>query len=321
MNIEKMERIHFLAAEVYKYSYPHYEDRLANPRFSRYMPDDVRNLEKALKEKWPLKKVMRKLEANEEQARHLLKAMREALELVDAENAAASFRVGVRQSIEYALEQGLESEKDIKGLTEQICYRVADFDVLLRHEGRKLEAYSAALRHESSDDEDGDDEVPLPDETDTPDEDQPALKVDRVLAIEALQAPFDQKYFLDLTSGEIIFTSDYADMDEEIEDLDDPRRFFAIPKMASHEAFRIMEDFVENKAPDTLRASLRKALRGSKPFRRFKDVLHRSEQALNLWYAYENERLTWIAAEMFKEYRIEVVWSDQGGDVVPFKPK
>ncbi len=41
--MREMRRIHPLAAEVFAYSYDHYQDHLeiGNARFTRYMPDDI----------------------------------------------------------------------------------------------------------------------------------------------------------------------------------------------------------------------------------------------------------------------------------------
>jgi hypothetical protein len=96
-----MERIHFLAAEIFSYSYANYDDHLGiNERFDTLMPNDAEILETALKEEWPIDKVAQELDTSTETARKLLLSVQEALEVVDAENPAESFRNAVRQSIE-----------------------------------------------------------------------------------------------------------------------------------------------------------------------------------------------------------------------------
>ena len=57
-----------------------------------------------------------------------------------------SFRLGVKQSIIYALEKGLNSSEDIDDLVGQICYRAADLAYLLDLEQKQLSDYSELLR-------------------------------------------------------------------------------------------------------------------------------------------------------------------------------
>ena len=144
-----MERIHLLSAEIFAYSYANYEDHLGvNERFDRLMPRDAKILERAFKEGWPPEAVAKKLETSTENAKNLLDATKEALEVVDAENPAESFRVAVRQSINRALEEGLTRSESIEQLVQQICYRAADLGLLLDKEGHRLSQYSRHLRRE-----------------------------------------------------------------------------------------------------------------------------------------------------------------------------
>ncbi len=144
-----MERIHLLAAEIFRYSYANYEDHLGiNERFDALMPRDAEMLETALKEKWPVDKVARKLDVSAEVARKFLIAAKGALEVVDAENPAESFRNAVRQSIKLALEDGIDTTEAIENLVIQICYRAADFGLLLDKKGHHLSQYSRHLRKE-----------------------------------------------------------------------------------------------------------------------------------------------------------------------------
>jgi hypothetical protein len=107
-----------------------------------------RALERADTEGWQVEKVARKLKVNTEQAADLLRAFRRARDVVDAENAAESFRWGVRQSIERALAEGLRDEASVERLVTQICYRAADLAYLLKREGQSLSRYSRHLRKE-----------------------------------------------------------------------------------------------------------------------------------------------------------------------------
>ena len=144
-----MERIHLLAAEIFRYSYANYDDHLGiNERFDTLMPRDAEMLETALKEDWPIDKVAQQLDVAAEVARKFLIAAKDALEVVDAENPAESFRNAVRQSIKVALEDGLDSPDTIENLVIQICYRVADLGFVLDKKGHNLSQYSRHLRKE-----------------------------------------------------------------------------------------------------------------------------------------------------------------------------
>ena len=145
-----MERIHFLAAEIFSCSYANYDDHLGiNERFDTLMPRDAELLETALKEEWPIDKVAQELDISAEIARKFLVAVKEALEIVDAENPAESFRNAVRQSIEVALKDGLDSTEAIESLVTQICYRAADLGFVLDKKGHHLSKYSRHLRKDS----------------------------------------------------------------------------------------------------------------------------------------------------------------------------
>jgi hypothetical protein len=142
-----MERIHFLAAEIFNYSYANYDDHLSiNERFDTLMPRDAEKLETALKEEWPIDKVAQELDTSTETAQKLLFSVKEALKVVDAKNPAESFRNAVRQSIEVALKDGLASTEAIESLVTQICYRTADLGFLLDKKGHHLSQYSRHLR-------------------------------------------------------------------------------------------------------------------------------------------------------------------------------
>lgn len=142
-----MERIHLLAAEIFRYSYANYQDHLGvNDRFDTSMPKDAKMLETAIKEDWPVEKVAKKLEISNEIANNVLQATFEALEIVDAENPAESFRKSVEHSIRYALETGIKSDEDVMKLVDQISYRAADLAHVLDMEDSKLSHYSEELR-------------------------------------------------------------------------------------------------------------------------------------------------------------------------------
>lgn len=146
-----MNRYHLLAAEIFGYSYAHYEDHLGigNVRYDRLMPKDARTLERAETEKWSIEKVAKRFQVDIDVAKNMVRAFRLAKEVVDAGNAAESFRWGVRHAIENAVERGLRDEPSIERLIKQICYRAADMGFLLDREKKPLSHYSADLRRES----------------------------------------------------------------------------------------------------------------------------------------------------------------------------
>jgi len=150
MKEASLKRIHLLAAEVFKYSFANYKDKLSikHLRFSKYMPDDIRLLEQAEKEGWSLERLAEALEVSVEVCQDLVLAFDKAKKVVDAANPAEAFRESVRQAVEFAVEEGLESEEAIDDLVVQICYRVSDLDELLQREGRSLHYYSSHLRWE-----------------------------------------------------------------------------------------------------------------------------------------------------------------------------
>ena len=145
-----MKRIHLLAAEIFGYSYANYENHLGiNDRFDKLMPEEAKVLETALKESWPVEKVAKQLDASPETAKDFLNATREAIDIVDADTPAESFRRAVRLSIQYALEDGLNGAEAIENLVTQICYRTAGLGLLLDQKGHRLSQYSRHLRAES----------------------------------------------------------------------------------------------------------------------------------------------------------------------------
>ena len=146
--MNKLDRWKLLAAETYSYSYDNYANHRGNLRFDRYMPDDVRVLDRAVRESWPLDRIAKELERSEDEASLLLSSFRDALEVVDASSPAESFRRSVRQAIKRALVEGINSEEQIEALVIQICYRAADLSFLLRSRDEPLHKYSDLLRRE-----------------------------------------------------------------------------------------------------------------------------------------------------------------------------
>lgn len=143
-----MNRRQLLAAELHHYSYANYADHLGigNIRFDELMPNDVDILERAEREGWDTWRLAQALEIPEERVPDWIASYQQAKDIIDAPNAAESFRYGVRYSIQYDVEKGLQDQDDIERLVTQICYRAADLAYLLDMEGKRLSDYSHDLR-------------------------------------------------------------------------------------------------------------------------------------------------------------------------------
>ena len=94
------------------------------------------------------------------------------------------------------------------------------------------------------------------------------------------------------------------DVDEEIEAEDEAMLqeieasgdWVALPSMRDFDEYRIMEAFCESLPDGGVRDRLSDAIHGRGAFRRFKDVLHRTNSQ-DQWYAFRNERLKKEIAE------------------------
>ena len=142
-----MTKKQLLAAETFSYSYANYADHLGiNQRFDKYMPDDIDTIENIVNARKGARELAKKLDVELNIAQQILTSYLTAKDIVFAENSEASFRKGVKASILFSLESGLNSEKDINDLVRQICYRASDLAYLLDLEEKKLSDYSKALR-------------------------------------------------------------------------------------------------------------------------------------------------------------------------------
>jgi hypothetical protein len=137
-------------------------------------------------------------------------------------------------------------------------------------------------------------------------------------------ASYERQWWLDKQTGKVILISEearkYADgrweveeapewMGELIEDAKiimrafgelpdedadapvDVDRFVNIPGDDSRDAFEDMEEFTEAVTNDMAHNALARALRGNRPFRRFKDALSDYPRLEEEWYAFHNQRL------------------------------
>ena len=129
-----------------------------------------------------------------------------------------------------------------------------------------------------------------------------ALNISLDELCEAMEdSSYENEYFLDLETGEILFVSEYMD-DEETEKLkdrieEDSERYERIPKAESHEGYREMEDFIATVDNEHLAELLEVAINGKGAFRRFKDVLLNYPEEREKWFQFKDERMEERALE------------------------
>lgn len=145
-----LTRSQLLAAEIYGHSYANYQDHLGigNVRYDSMMPAAAETLDRAVEEGWSVNRLAGELDVDTDEAAAQLAAVLDALDVVDAENPAESFRNAVRQVVKKAVTDGLHDEEDIEQLVIQICYRASDLAYLLKQQGTRLSRYSRHLRRE-----------------------------------------------------------------------------------------------------------------------------------------------------------------------------
>ncbi len=132
------------------------------------------------------------------------------------------------------------------------------------------------------------------------------LKIDmQDLTMAMEQNSYEEEYFLDLETGEILFTSDA--LDEEDNDAvrkkidDDPDRFEEVPKADSREGYQDMEDFIETVEDEHIAEVLSTAIEGRGAFRRFKDTLIRYPDQRERWFKFKDDLMQKRALEWLDE--------------------
>ena len=140
-----------------------------------------------------------------------------------------------------------------------------------------------------------------------------ALNINLDELCEAMEdSSYENEYFLDLETGEILFISDYTD-DEETGELkdrieEDSDRYERIPKAESHEGYQDMVDFIATVDNEHLVELLEVAINGKGAFRRFKDVLLNYPEERERWFKFKDERMEERVLEWLDD--IDVVLSD-----------
>lgn len=123
----------------------------------------------------------------------------------------------------------------------------------------------------------------------------------------------DNRYYLDLKTGEIINISDEFMDNEEKEELEKKvedgfgKRYVSIPYASSDEGYRDMEDFVETVEETNLKEKLYIAINGRGAFRRFKDVLLGYPEERERWFKFKDARVTERVKEWLEAEGIEMI--------------
>lgn len=135
------------------------------------------------------------------------------------------------------------------------------------------------------------------------------MKVKLSDIIEAVEFTDDfSHYFLDATTGEVVFINEMvmaSQEQEEAYDRLDEHGFYRLPNQRELNGYHTMESFIET-LPSPVHEQLASSIVGRGAFRRFKDLIYRLglEQS---WYKYEEESNKRKAIEWCKENGIEYV--------------
>jgi len=121
---------------------------------------------------------------------------------------------------------------------------------------------------------------------------------------------FENEYFLNLETGDILFISEYMD-DEETEKSKDKieeefDRFEQIPKVGSREGYEDMQDFIATVEDERLTELLEVAVNGKGAFRRFKDVLLNYPEERERWFKFKDDRMEERALEWLDDIGVSL---------------
>lgn len=86
-------------------------------------------------------------------------------------------------------------------------------------------------------------------------------------------------------------------------------RYVPIEQIPCNEAFQFMADFTSDVADSRIRDVLQRALRGNRPFRRFKDALSNFPNERERWFQYESGRRRDYIEDWAREEGIEIDFS------------
>lgn len=138
-----MKEVYYLAAEFYGYSYEHYYQKLQirHIRFTKYMADDMRILERDFNNPMDDQTLADLLESDIEKIPDYREKYRISRAIVKSDSVVNQLKNSLKISIEDAIEKGLDTEEAIDHLVGQIGYRIADFHFVLKDENLKVDDY------------------------------------------------------------------------------------------------------------------------------------------------------------------------------------
>ena len=88
-------------------------------------------------------------------------------------------------------------------------------------------------------------------------------------------------------------------------------RYVPIEQIPSNEAFEFMADFADEVADSRIRDVLQRALRGNRPFRRFKDAISNFPKERERWFQYESFRRREYIEQWAREEGVEIDFSGE----------
>lgn len=131
-----MKRYDYIAAELYGYSYEHYQGKIDvhSRKFTHELPSDAKLLEQAISESWSDEKIAEKLEIDLDRVNDFKEAFKRAVKIVDKGSAYSVFEESIKNTIDVVFEEH-EIDNDLKEfLLEQLLYRARDYGFLLKEE-------------------------------------------------------------------------------------------------------------------------------------------------------------------------------------------
>jgi len=119
-------------------------------------------------------------------------------------------------------------------------------------------------------------------------------------------ASYEQRYFLDTETGDVILASEMFGDEEtqrQLTEIDEaePGHYLQVPQADSREGYDDMQDFIDTVSDEHLQELLNVAIQGRGAFRRFKDVLAGHPAERQRWFDFQVARLDARAREWLAE--------------------
>lgn len=124
----------------------------------------------------------------------------------------------------------------------------------------------------------------------------------------------DNEWWLDRRTGELIFISPDVAAEEEHElDVEalkrsEPQRLLAIVTVSSRQAYRLMQQFVEQLDDQHAATVLSEAIKQKRAFSQFQDRLHDFPGLREQWLVAEQQGMSELAEQWLKQQGIAVDW-------------